>query len=85
VGDAAQEQLLVSDLDTRLAAIAAPALVVVGALDHPDIHAIAGRLVRELPDATHAIVPGAAHLPSLERPAAFDELAVPFLAVSRRA
>jgi pimeloyl-ACP methyl ester carboxylesterase len=85
VGDAAQEQLLVSDLDTRLAAIAAPALVVVGELDHPDIHAIAGRLVRELPDATHAIVPGAAHLPSLEQPAAFDALVTPFLAVSPRA
>ena len=52
--------------------------------DQPDIHATAARLARELPRAETATIPGAAHLPSMERPAAFDELVLAFLARHRR-
>jgi pimeloyl-ACP methyl ester carboxylesterase len=76
------EEALVAGLNDRLGEIAAPALVVVGELDHPDIHAIAARLVDALPHATRAEIPAAAHLPSLERPAAFDAAVAPFLALS---
>ena len=62
------DEPLVAGLDDRLGEIAAPALVVVGALDHADIHAIAARLVDALPHATRAEIPAAAHLPSLEQP-----------------
>src|SRR5215212_1239435 len=62
-----------------LSAVRMPALVLVGELDKPDFHAIADRLVRELPDAEHAMIPGAGHLPSLERPEATAELIRRFL------
>lgn len=48
-------------------------------LDHPDILAIADRLAGALPNATAARIPAAAHLPSLEQPAAFDAVVAPFL------
>jgi pimeloyl-ACP methyl ester carboxylesterase len=62
-----------------LAEIRAPALVAVGELDKPDFHAIAERLARELPEAEHAVIPGAGHLPPLERPDATAELVRDFL------
>jgi 3-oxoadipate enol-lactonase len=82
VGEAAPDEPLVAGLNDRLGEIAAPALVVVGALDHADIHAIAARLVDALPHATRAEIPAAAHLPSLEQPAAFGAAVAPFLALS---
>jgi 3-oxoadipate enol-lactonase len=51
-----------------LSAVTARTLVGVGGLDKRDFHEIAERLVRELPDAVHAVIDGAGHLPSLERP-----------------
>lgn len=55
----------------RLGEIAAPTLVVVGSEDVGDILLIADRLVAGIPGARKAVVEGAGHLPSLERP---DEL-----------
>jgi 3-oxoadipate enol-lactonase len=52
-----------------LGAIRAPTLVGVGELDKPDIRAIAERLAAEIPDAELVVIEGAAHLPTLERPA----------------
>ena len=43
-------------------------LVAVGEHDKADFHAIAERLAREIPDAELAVIPGAGHLPSIERP-----------------
>jgi 3-oxoadipate enol-lactonase len=51
-----------------LAAITARSLVVVGAFDKPDFHEIAEQLAREIPDARHAVIEAAGHLPSLEQP-----------------
>jgi 3-oxoadipate enol-lactonase len=73
------EEALVPDVADRVGELAQPALVVAGELDHPDILAIAGGLERTLANATAARIPGAAHLPSLERPAAFDAVVAPFL------
>jgi 3-oxoadipate enol-lactonase len=50
-----------------LAAISARTLVAVGSLDKQDIHRIAERLAREIPDAAHRVIEGAGHLPALER------------------
>jgi 3-oxoadipate enol-lactonase len=75
----AEEEQLVGDLATRVREIRAPVLVLVGRDDVSDMHAIAERLERELPNAERAVVPGAAHLPSLEQPADFDGVLVPFL------
>jgi 3-oxoadipate enol-lactonase len=74
------EQTLVPDVAGRLGEVGAPALVLAGDLDHADILAIADGLERGLADATGARIAGAAHLPSLEQPAAFDALVAPFLA-----
>jgi pimeloyl-ACP methyl ester carboxylesterase len=64
----------------RLGEIRCPVLLVDGELDRPEFHAIADRLERELPDVRGRVaVPGAYHLPNLERPAAFDAGVRPFL------
>jgi 3-oxoadipate enol-lactonase len=52
--------------------VAVPAAVVVGALDDLTPPAVARRMVDALPDAELVVVEGAAHLPNLERPDAFD-------------
>jgi 3-oxoadipate enol-lactonase len=80
VWEDAEEELLVSDLARRLSEVRAPTLVVVGEEDVADFHEIAAQLAREIPNAQHAVIPNAAHLPSLERPAAFNELVLRFLA-----
>jgi 3-oxoadipate enol-lactonase len=51
-----------------LRAVRARTLVAVGEHDKPDFRAIAERLSRELPNAELAVVEGAGHLPSMERP-----------------
>jgi 3-oxoadipate enol-lactonase len=68
-------------LARRLGEISAPALVVVGADDVGDFHAIARRLAGELPGAGPVVtVEGAAHLPALERPEETARLLLDFLA-----
>jgi pimeloyl-ACP methyl ester carboxylesterase len=65
----------------RLPEIAAPAFVAVGAEDVEDFHRIAQRLSAEIPNARPVVtIPGAAHLPALERPAEVAELLIAFLA-----
>jgi 3-oxoadipate enol-lactonase len=51
-----------------LRAVRARTLVAVGEHDKPDFRAIAERLARELPNAELAVIEGAGHLPSMERP-----------------
>ena len=67
-----------------LAAVRAPALVLVGDDDKPDFRAVAERLARELPDAELHVVEGAGHLPSMERRDAVLELVKPFLERNHR-
>jgi 3-oxoadipate enol-lactonase len=62
-----------------LGAVRAPTLVAVGEHDKPDFHAIAERLARELPDAELAVIPGAGHLPPMERPDETARLVASFL------
>ena len=75
----AEGELLVADVGARLGEVRVPVLVVVGEDDVRDIHANADRLARELPDAERAVIPGAAHLPPLERPDEFDRVVLAFL------
>ncbi len=77
--ETAEEELLVTDLADRVGEITAPTLLVVGDEDVSDMHAIADRLVAEIPGARRATIAGAAHVPSMERPAEFDELVLGFL------
>jgi 3-oxoadipate enol-lactonase len=71
-------------LRERLAEVRAPVLLVDGELDRPEFHAIADTFERSLRDVRGRVsVAGAHHLPNLERPAAFDEAVLPFLAALR--
>ena len=67
-----------------LTRIAAPALVLTGERDHADFQAIAERLAAGLPDARRATVPGAQHLPALERPEHTARLVMEFLERANR-
>jgi 3-oxoadipate enol-lactonase len=62
-----------------LSAVRARTLVAVGEHDKPDFRAIAERLARELPNAELAVIEGAGHLPSMERPAETAALVRRFL------
>jgi pimeloyl-ACP methyl ester carboxylesterase len=64
----------------RLGEVAAPTLVVVGDSDLEDVHAAADRLVGGIPGARKETIAGAAHLPGLERPEAFNRIVLAFLA-----
>lgn len=74
-----EEEALVDDVGGRLGELRGPALVLVGAEDVADFHAIADRLAATIPGAERATVAGAAHLPSAERPEAFAAVVEPFL------
>ena len=65
--------------DGRLEEIGVPTLVVVGSADKPELHDVAARLARELPDARLETIEGAGHLPSLERPDELNRLLLGFL------
>jgi 3-oxoadipate enol-lactonase len=68
----------------RLAQIDVPVLLVDGELDRPEFHAISDRLERELPCVRGRVtIPGAHHLPNLERPREFDAAVLPFLGIRR--
>jgi len=79
VWETVEEEPLVGDVATRLGEVRARTLVVVGEEDMPDMHQIADRLMREIPDARRASIADTAHVPSLERPREFDALVLPFL------
>ncbi|MFO1314691.1 MAG: alpha/beta hydrolase [Burkholderiales bacterium] len=64
----------------RLHELAVPALVVWGDLDFPHIAQHCGMLAARLPRARAHPMSGVAHLPNLERPDAFNELLLDFLA-----
>jgi len=63
----------------RLGDVAAPTLVLVGALDQRDFRRIARFLAAEIPGARFEELPGVAHLPPLERPEAFARTVLGFL------
>ena len=73
------DSLLTEDLRAALATLEVPTLVVTGEHDKADFQAIADLLAETLPAARRSVVPGAGHLPSLERPDEFDAVVLPFL------
>jgi 3-oxoadipate enol-lactonase len=78
-GDEADDALLTNDLPGDIATLRVRTLVVTGENDKADFRAIADHLAATIPGARRATVAGAGHLPSLERPAAFAEVVLPFL------
>jgi pimeloyl-ACP methyl ester carboxylesterase len=78
-GDEPDESLLTADLRSELASLDVPALVITGEDDKADFKSIADHIASTLPRARRETIAGAGHLPSLERPAAFDAAVLPFL------
>ena len=64
----------------RLGELDLPVLVLVGSLDLPDIGITAALLAERVRGAEHVVVDGAAHLPTLERPAEVGAVLRRFLA-----
>lgn len=75
---------LVDPLDppaaARLDAIRCPTLIVDSTLEHPEVQRAAALMAAHIPDARRFTVEGAAHVPSLEQPAAFNRALLDFLA-----
>jgi pimeloyl-ACP methyl ester carboxylesterase len=69
----------------RLREIAIPALVINGAHDSARRRAAGAALAAALPDARHAIVPAAGHLPNMDCPGAWDAVVTEFLGRRRGA
>jgi pimeloyl-ACP methyl ester carboxylesterase len=55
----------------RLGEVRAPTLIIVGALDQPDMLAIGQHLAGAIPNARLEVMSGVAHLPPMEAPEAF--------------
>jgi pimeloyl-ACP methyl ester carboxylesterase len=64
----------------RLGEIQVPTLVVAGALDDPEILRAAEVMATGISGARKKIIPGGAHLPSMEQPAEFNQAVLDFLA-----
>lgn len=65
----------------ELGKITARTLVGVGELDKRDFHEIADRLAAEIAGAERTVIPGAGHLPSLDRPEATASVIRSFLRI----
>jgi pimeloyl-ACP methyl ester carboxylesterase len=63
----------------RLEDLAAPLLVITGALDRPGIESTWDELIGRVPDGRKICLPGTAHLPNMEKPAEFNRLLEAFL------
>jgi pimeloyl-ACP methyl ester carboxylesterase len=59
--------------------IQAPTLVIVGELDQPDALSSADALAAGITGARKVVIPSAAHLPSMERPAEFNRIVLEFI------
>lgn len=63
----------------RLDEVNVPVLIIAGELDTARTRAAAGHLAARLPQARLELIPGAAHLPNMERPEEFNRLLLAFL------
>jgi len=80
--DAAEELDLDPPARDRLAEITCPVLLIVGLLDYPDALTSAATLETGLQNVRRADIPDAAHLPSMECPAAVLDAIERFLAIT---
>ena len=81
--ESAPEHELTPPAASRLSEIACPTLALVGELDQPATFEAASRVGAEVAGARLEVWPDVAHVPSLERPADFERLALDFLASGR--
>ncbi len=63
----------------RLDQIRVPTLIIVGALDNPELPRAADVMEKGIPGARKVIIADAAHMPNMERPAEFNRAVLSFL------
>lgn len=63
----------------RLSAITAPTLLLVGELDHPEVHRRNKFILTQIPSSSEAVIRNAGHNSQLENPAGFLAAITPFL------
>ncbi len=63
----------------RLGQVHVPTLIVVGALDDPEILRAADLMEQGIRGARKAVIPGAAHVPNMEKPEEFNRVVLEFL------
>lgn len=63
----------------RLSGIHAPTLVILGALDTPDIRRISDTLIAKIPGARRLVIEDAGHMVNMEKPAEFSRAVLRFL------
>ncbi|MCF2530326.1 alpha/beta fold hydrolase [Yinghuangia soli] len=71
--------VLVTDTVARAARIAVPVLGLDGTLDSPDLIATVRQLLGSVADSRTVDIPGAAHYPNMEQPAAYNRALLDFL------
>lgn len=76
------------DLDppsyARLEAVAAPTLIISGALDDPSFVELGEEMERRIPRAERVVIPGAGHMVNMEAPDEFNAAVLEFLARHER-
>lgn len=63
----------------RLGQVRAPTLALVGEQDLKEFRVLTDRLAAEIPSARKAVIPGAGHVPGIERPDEFNRIVLEFL------
>ena len=79
VPDDAEDEPLEPPAMKRLEEIRVPTLIITGELDQPDFLEIADTLATRIPGAVKVVIPGVAHLPSMEKPERFNRIVLDFL------
>jgi pimeloyl-ACP methyl ester carboxylesterase len=79
VPDAGPDEPFDPPASARLGELRCPVLIVVGDLDQPDILRVADQLATGIPGARKEVIPGTAHVPSMEKPEEFNRLVLDFL------
>jgi 3-oxoadipate enol-lactonase len=78
----AEELPLTPPAITRLAEIHVPTLIIVGDYDIPSKIAVTDYLATTIPGAQKVIIPGVAHMVSMEQPKTFNRVVLAFLAAT---
>lgn len=79
MNEAAEERVLDPPVRDRLRELQVPTLIIAGDQDQPHVLASARHFEDNIPDSKVVIMPGTAHLPSMEQPTLFNRLVIDFL------
>lgn len=79
MNEAAEERVLDPPVRDRLHELQVPTLIIAGDQDQPHVLASARHFEANIPNSKLVIMPGTAHLPSMEQPAVFNGLVIDFL------